>query len=37
MNPAPWQKKNYVYMLSIDITITSPLNFAERWVEKGAG
>lgn len=36
MNPAPYQKKKHAYMLSIDITTTSPLNFGERGIKKGA-
>lgn len=37
MNPAPWPKKKHIYMLSIDITTTSQLNFGERGIKKGAG
>jgi len=37
MNPAPYQKKNHVYVLSVNIATTSPLNFGEKWIKKGAG
>lgn len=37
MNPASYQKKNYVCMLGIDITIALPMNFDEVWTKKGAG